>query len=98
MKKLLITSLCLILVESSIAQLHTCLDLGFMRSNNRIDYSKDYDNSMRQANANSLMGGIRVNYDFTRYFNAGLHLFIQKQNVTISTTEAYLEHYNASTT
>lgn len=96
MKKLLITSICLILFKIATAQLHTCLDLGFMRSINRIDDSKDYDKSMRQANANSLMGGIRVNYDFTPYFNAGLHLLIQKQNVSISTTKAYLENYNAS--
>ncbi len=87
-KIILITAALLIALSGS-AQIESHIELGFMRSMNKVDNSRDPQHSMIVLNSNSLFGQVHASYRINKLISVGLHLMIQKQDAEVSLDTSY---------
>lgn len=75
---------------SGSAQFDSHLEIGFMRSMNKVDNSRDPQHSMTVLNSNSLFGQIHASYRINNLISVGTMLMIQKQDVAVEFDTSYL--------
>jgi len=88
--KIIIIIAALLTVLPAKAQIESHVEIGFMRSMNKVDNSRDPQHSMTVLNRNSLFGQLHASYRINKLFSVGLVLMIQKQDAKIEFDTSYL--------